>query len=151
MMTDEMRPHEGTSGPGAAPEPPVPLPPEQPAAPEPFQQPSVPQGPHEKQPLDVKFTVLGFFTPLFVSALAGALGTALSYVDDTGLVSAAASGFLTIVTIAGLVVAFIKGRTTGDNRLRSFGFGGLISLAVVTLLSLLAFGACFVILSSAGI
>lgn len=142
MMTDEMRPHEDMSGPEATPEAPVSLPPEQASAPE---------GSHAKQPLDVKFTVLGFFTPWFVSALGAALGAALSYVDDTGLVATATSGFLTIVTIAGLAIAFVKGRTTGDNRLRSFGLGGLISLAVVTLLSLLAFGACFVILSSAGI
>lgn len=125
-MSDDMLPPEGGLNPNV---PQVPPPP------------SASPGP--KQPLDPAFVALGFFTPWLASILAGFLANALSMLDLPAFVLTAIGALVPLIAVVGIVVAFIRGRATGDKRLRSFGLGGLISIAATTLLSLLAFGACF--------
>jgi len=54
---------------------------------------------------------------------------------------------LEVAVFAGMVIAWIVGRGR-DNRLRSFGIGGLLTYLVVVLISLLAAGACFLTLGT---
>jgi hypothetical protein len=93
-----------------------------------------------KQKLHWGFALLGFVTPWPV-VIAAAWG--FSLIDDG---SSALPGALAVGLIAFwlLVAAWISGRRSGNNRLRSYGIGGLVAYIATVLLSLLAVGACFI-------
>jgi hypothetical protein len=105
-----------------------------------------------KRKLDWPFAVLGFFTP-WVATLAIGLGfnAATDALSNHPRIMGYGPGAVEVAVFAGLLVAFVMGRRNGDNRLRSFGLGGLICYVAAVLLGLLVFGACFVILSGPGL
>lgn len=128
----DMLPPEHVESPSV---PPAPTPPMSPAA------------PPTRQPVLVGFLVLGLVLPCALNVIPALLGSALSSLDPSGVVLPVIGGFtafLPPLTVVAVIVAFFLGRSRGDNRLRSFGLGGLISIAVGALLLLLAFGTCLV-------
>lgn len=101
-----------------------------------------------KQKADWTFSVLGFFTPWVANiVLWMVFAAAADALSNHPRILAYSPVLLEVVVFAGMLVAFVWGRRSGNNKLRSFGFGGLIAYVSAVLLSLLAFGACFVILS----
>jgi len=119
-----------------------------PYAPEPSETPSKPK-------LHWGFAALGFFTPWLLSALAGAAFGALATVmAESSLpfgILSQIPAVIGLLVFIGMLVAWQAGRGRGDNRLRSFGLGGVVSYAVILLLGLLAFGACFLLLGTGGL
>jgi hypothetical protein len=105
-----------------------------------------------KQKVHKGYAVLGFFTPWLVSAVFGFASSVFSNFYDlfNGLLPVISASALGIGVFVGMLLAFLIGRRRGDNRLRSFGLGGLIAYAATVLFSLLAFGACFVLLGQVG-
>ena len=102
----------------------------------------------KKQKMDGGFGLLGFFTPWVANALIWWVFTAAAdALSNHPRILAYSPVVLEVAVFAGLLVAFVWGRRNGDNRLRSFGLGGLIAYASAILIGLLAFGACFVLLS----
>jgi hypothetical protein len=98
-----------------------------------------------KRKLNGGFFVLGLLTPWAVSGLTaiplsifGANGTA---------VGLAGLSLLPLIVLVAQLVAWLVGRSNGNNRLRSWGLGGMASLAVTTLAGLLFFGACMLTLN----
>lgn len=97
-----------------------------------------------KQPINPGLLVLGLITPWIAAFLAGALANALSLVGLPAPGLSAVAAVIPLAVLIGVIAAFVRGRATGNAGLRSFGLGGIISYVVTMLLSLLAFGACFV-------
>jgi len=127
----EMQPPEGGSGHGE-PLPFAGMPPEDP----------------KKQKIDGPFALLGFFTPWVANALIWWVFTvAADALSNHPRILAYSPVVLEIAVFGGMLLAFVWGRSKGDNRLRSFGLGGLIAYVSAILIGLLAFGACWVILS----
>lgn len=94
------------------------------------------------------FWALGFVMPWFVTWVFASLSeTIAEALPNHPRLVAASPVALQVAVLAVLVIAFVWGRRTGDNRLRSFGLGGLTCYVVTVLLGLLVFGACFVLLS----
>jgi hypothetical protein len=80
---------------------------------------------------------------------ASAIGSTLA--SDTAYnVIGPVAVLLEVALFAGMMFAWIRGRRHDENRLRSFGLGGLIAYLAMMLLSLLAVGACFVSLGTGG-
>lgn len=112
--------------------------------------PGVPQPPR-KQELHWQFALLGF-------AAAGALSLGIAIgagvVGNTTDVALSIIGpiasLVELAVFVGIIVAWILGRRNGNNRLRSFGIGGLIAYTSMMLYGLLAVGACFVSLGMGG-
>jgi hypothetical protein len=106
--------------------------------------------PPSKPKLHWGFALLGF-------AATGVLSVGITYgAAAVGSLSASTvalsiigpiTGLLEVAIFAGMVIAWVIGRDR-DNRLRSFGIGGLLTYLVVVLVSLLAVGACFVSLGT---
>lgn len=136
-MSDDVLPPEG----GQSSE--IPPPPASPAPAATGETPSQPNA--EKRPVHPGFLILGLVTPWLASALIGAVVNALSLTDFPAPGPGVLGAVLSLVVLVGIIVAFVRGRTTGNDKLRSFGLGGLISYAATILVSLLAFGACFVL------
>ena len=127
----EMHPPEGDSGRGE-PLPFAGMPPEEP----------------KRRRMDPGFALLGFFTPWVANALIlWVLTAAADALSNHPRIQAYSPGVLEVAIVGGMWVAWVWGRRNGNNKLRSFGLGGLIAYAVAILLSLLVFGACWVILS----
>jgi len=131
--------------PPQAPMPPAgPVPP---AAPTPPAMPTPPDAPKPK--LDVGFFILGFVTPWVVGGLGGLL---LSGVASLGLAFVGTLGPLFFVAIfIGQIAAWLIGRTNGNNRLRSWGVGGVVAVMVMALAAMLFFGACLISLNNSGL
>jgi hypothetical protein len=101
-------------------------------------------GPQVRQPLNPGLLILGLVTPWVLSALGGVLVNALAMAGLPTPGLSIIGGIVPLGVLGGMIAAFVRGRATGNSGLRSFGLGGIISLAATMLLSLLAFGACFV-------
>lgn len=97
-----------------------------------------------RQPINPGLLALGLITPWIAAGLTGALANGLSMVGLPAFGLSAVASVLPLAVLVGMIVAFVRGRATGNANLRSFGLGGIISYVVTMLLSLLAFGACFV-------
>lgn len=143
-MTDNIPPDSvGESAVPPPPPPGSPAPPSPPAAgPAPVQPP--------KRKLDPLFFILGLMAPWVLNSLAGGIGAGLlSVVGPDGFAGGvtfyALSVLLPLLILIGCLVLFIVGCTRGNERLRSFGLGGLIAYAATLLLGLLAFGSCLVL------
>lgn len=128
--------------PAAAIDPSYPPPP-----PRPPYAPVVPAEPDPSKPPKAKlhwgYALLGFVTPWILNYVGGVL------MADTWLASSFSALYAVseLGIIAGVVAAYLIGRSRGNNRLRSFGIGGLTSYVVSVLLGLLLVGACFLSLS----
>ncbi len=104
---------------------------------EPLPVPEVEQPP--KQKLNIGFFILGFVTPWLATAIVSVpLGTLTGSFPALGVVG----GALPLAVIAAQLAAWLIGRSNGNNRLRSWGLGGVISVAVQVLAAMLFFGAC---------
>lgn len=99
-----------------------------------------------KPKTDVGFFILGFFAP----AVIGAGLSAIAGLLQSGILGGIAS-LLFFPMFAGVLVAFIVGKRSGNVRLWSFGKGGLWAYGVGALVALLAFGTCLVTLNNGGI
>lgn len=96
---------------------------------------------------DALFFTLGFIAALiFLPIAAGALGALLSLnVNLSGAVSSVALLVLVLVVVAVFWALMRAGRTRDNNRLRSFGKGGLWASIAVPLVMLAAVGSCLVL------
>lgn len=92
-----------------------------------------------KRKLSIGFFILGFATPWVVGALTSALMGVFAGIGVVG-------SFLAIappgVTFLAQLAAWVIGRTNGNDRLRSWGLGGVATVALLVLAVLLLFGAC---------
>ena len=125
-MSDELLPSEGDQAARA------------PEVPEPMAVTSA------KQPINPGLLILGLITPWMAAVLTGALANALSVVGLPAAGLSAIAAVIPLVVLIVMIAAFVRGKATGNAGLRSFGLGGIISYVLTMLLSLLAFGACFV-------
>lgn len=101
--------------------------------------PAPPGAAQPKQKLNVAFFILGFVTPWLAGAIVSfALGTLAGGFPALGVIG----GALPLALIAAQLAAWLIGRSNGNNRLRSWGLGGVVSVAVQMLAALLFFGAC---------
>jgi hypothetical protein len=92
-----------------------------------------------KQRLNIGFFILGFVTPWLATAIVSVpLGALTGSFPALGVVG----GALPLAVIAAQLAAWLIGRSNGNNRLRSWGLGGVISVAVQVLAAMLFFGAC---------
>lgn len=86
-----------------------------------------------------------------LSALIGFAAYALSTVAEQVTPALSALGGLPSLLFFGLsLFLFLKGRTKGDNRMRSLGLGGLMSYAIGLLIALLLFGSCLLVVGGSG-
>jgi hypothetical protein len=161
-MEDELSPDQPreqvdeSAGVPAAPAPPAPAaPPAVPAPPAPPARSAVPVTPTSaKRKLDVLFVLLGFFTPMVVNFVAGGLLAAVgSVLSDTDPGPVILGGFAAVplLLLSAFLVLFLVGRSRNNERMRSFGLGGLLSYAVGALLTLLVWGTCFLGAGMAGL
>jgi hypothetical protein len=101
-----------------------------------------------KRKLDGGFFALGLVTPL----LAGALTTLPINIFGEGAPPLAWLGsVLPIGVFVAQLIAWLVGRVNGNNRLRSWGLGGVASVAMMALAGLLLFGACMLTLGASGL
>lgn len=113
-----------------------------------------------KRKIDVGMFLLGLATPFLVLAIVSAIATGVSdllyggttgeptpFVAGIGVVVGFLPMVLMLGTFVGSLISLIVGRSKGNNRLRSFGLGGIWAFGGMLLLGLLAFGACFIALS----
>lgn len=135
-------PTDGDHGTVAEMPPPVP-----PASP-PFAGVAGPPPGEPKPKLDWAFFALGFVTPWLVGLLITAPGI-LGFA--AGPVLASFGGLLIFGMIAGQFAAWIIGRKNGNNRLRSWGLGGLAAFLVQLAAVLLFFGACLIAFQTGGL
>lgn len=111
-----------------------------------------------KPKVEAAYFVLGFIAPVALSGLFGALAwgasAAMMGLDDSGnlggIVGLVLTALQLVIVVGGALYLFIRGNRTGDARMRSIGLGALWSIAAWTLLMLLLFGSCFVLLGTAG-
>jgi len=107
-----------------------------------------PDAPKQKPKLDVGFFILGFLTPLVVGVLGGLLMTGVA---SLGLTFMASLGPRFLVAIfVGQIAGWLTGRTNGNNRLRSWGLGGVVAVMAMALAAMLFFGACLISLGNGG-
>lgn len=118
--------------------------------------PSPPVGasPRVKRKVHGGYFTLGFLTPIAVGGIMVG-GAALLSMTNLGGPGAAILGIggqaLGAAVIVGMVVAMVVGTSKGNDRLRSYGLGGLVAYAAAALLSLLVFGACLVTLGGSSL
>lgn len=93
-----------------------------------------------KRRLDVVFFILGFFTPWAAGAVLSILGRFMVEAASLAL-NVLALGTTLGIPVAQLV-AWVVGRSNGNNRLRSWGLGGMAAVAFWLLAALLLFGSC---------
>lgn len=130
--------------------PPVPEPMEPPRPPVPPMPPVMPPAMpvvSAKPRADALFFTIGFVAALvFLPIAAGALGSLLSLnVNLSGGVALALESVLVLVVIAAFAALMVAGRKRDNNRLRSFGKGGLWAAIAVPLVMLAAVGSCLVL------
>lgn len=92
-----------------------------------------------KRKLSTGFFILGFVTPWLVAALTGA---ATGLFGQMGAVSSFFAVALPGGTFLAQLAAWVIGRSNGNDRLRSWGLGGMATAVLQALAVLLLFGAC---------
>lgn len=115
-------------------------------------QPEMPEPPR-KPTLQWGFALLGFVATgvLSLGITFGASVVGSSIASDLALnLLGPIALLLELAVFVGMLIAWIVGRSKGNNRLRSFGIGGLVMFLAAMLFSLLAVGACFVSLGTGG-
>ena len=139
----EPSPAETSGGAGAPPYPPTAVGTMTPPPP--------PGPPRRKRKLAGGWFFLGLLTPVFGILLAGALLWALSLTPDGGgTIATVGAGLLLLAPIVIVLLAFFIGLGKRDDKIRSYGLGGLVFYGAAMLMSLLLFGACWVSLGGLG-